>query len=326
MAAPEHPSDSDRERGVRQLRRVRRRHAGVPRGRTDAGTPRAWSGSTAPGASSPRPLPERNYENVAISPDGTRAIVQIREGTTTLWIYDFGRSTLTPIGNSAGSSQAPLWTRRRHARDLPRRRARDSGISTGGRWMARGTRSALTDQARRYPDADVRVRPTAAGSCSTRTARRRPGGVGIWVMRLDGDRTPRRLFPAPDGESQRPDLARRQMGRLSRRRFRPATRSTSRRFPGRARRRQVSTDGGDGAALVARRPRALLPDGTRLMGVTVTPGDASPRAPRGSCTRGGSCKTINGNTELEPHAGRHPLPAHSAAWSRNAPSRASSWC
>jgi hypothetical protein len=66
-----------------------------------------------------------DYENVMISPDGTKAIVQIREGMTTLWIYDFARNTLTPIGNSAGSCQSPVWT------------------SDGSRIIYRGTRQGF---------------------------------------------------------------------------------------------------------------------------------------------------------------------------------------
>ncbi|MEO5800214.1 MAG: protein kinase, partial [Gemmatimonadales bacterium] len=62
------------------------------------------------GAVTPLPLPERAYENVAISPDGDRAVVQIREGTTRLWTYDFDRGTLTPLATGTGSSQAPQWT------------------------------------------------------------------------------------------------------------------------------------------------------------------------------------------------------------------------
>ena len=52
--------------------------------------PRGWSGSTVPARSTAAPLPERDYENATVSPDGTRAIVQIREATTALWMYDLG--------------------------------------------------------------------------------------------------------------------------------------------------------------------------------------------------------------------------------------------
>ena len=56
------------------------------------------------------PAPERDYEAVAISPDGRQAAVQIQEGATALWIYDFERHTLTPFLSENGSSQAPVWT------------------------------------------------------------------------------------------------------------------------------------------------------------------------------------------------------------------------
>ncbi len=61
------------------------------------------------GTIEPLPLPARDYESVSISPDGTRAVVQIREGTMGLWMYDFARHTLTPIATGNRSSQAGLW-------------------------------------------------------------------------------------------------------------------------------------------------------------------------------------------------------------------------
>jgi len=56
------------------------------------------------------PLPERDYEGVALSPDGSRAVVQIMAGAGGLWLYDFARDTLTPFATTGGSSQAPVWT------------------------------------------------------------------------------------------------------------------------------------------------------------------------------------------------------------------------
>jgi Tol biopolymer transport system component len=64
----------------------------------------------ASGATEALPLPERDYEGVTLSPDGQRAIVQIREGAMGLWLYDFARHTLTPFATAGGSSQAPAWT------------------------------------------------------------------------------------------------------------------------------------------------------------------------------------------------------------------------
>ncbi len=55
-------------------------------------------------------LPNRMYEQVAIAPDGSRAIVQIVDGSVGLWLLDFARNTLTPLVTTGGSSQAPVWT------------------------------------------------------------------------------------------------------------------------------------------------------------------------------------------------------------------------
>jgi serine/threonine-protein kinase len=56
------------------------------------------------------PLPPGQYEQVRISPDGRQAIIQTIEGVITLWIYDFGRATLTPLVKANETSQAGVWT------------------------------------------------------------------------------------------------------------------------------------------------------------------------------------------------------------------------
>jgi serine/threonine-protein kinase len=62
------------------------------------------------GKTEPLPVPERDYVSAAISPDGTRAALQIRGGTEEIWIYDFRTRSFTPIVTPGGSSQAPVWT------------------------------------------------------------------------------------------------------------------------------------------------------------------------------------------------------------------------
>jgi Tol biopolymer transport system component len=54
--------------------------------------------------------PARDYDTVALSPKGDRAVIAINDGRETLWIYEFSRNTLTPFVTPDGSSQAPLWT------------------------------------------------------------------------------------------------------------------------------------------------------------------------------------------------------------------------
>src|SRR6185369_6346851 len=132
------------------------------------------------------PVPERDYENVTISPDGTRAIVQIREGTTNLWMYDFARNTLTSIGNSAGSSQSPVWT------------------ADGARIIYRGTRQGFRNAWWRAADgsgveerlatkADATQSPTSVSRDGrwllfNENSAQVAGGVSIWLMDLAGDR------------------------------------------------------------------------------------------------------------------------------------------
>lgn len=55
-------------------------------------------------------MPERDDEAVTLSPDVRRAVLQIREGTIGLWIYDFSRQTMTPLATTGGSSQGAVWT------------------------------------------------------------------------------------------------------------------------------------------------------------------------------------------------------------------------
>jgi len=144
------------------------------------------------------PLPERNYESVALSPDGKRAIAQIREGTIGFWMYDIGRTTLTPLGASAGSSQSPVWT------------------PDGARIIYRGTRKGLRSIYWRPADGSgeeelLSAKPGVIQSPSSispdgrllvfnESGPQEAGGNGVYVMPLDGNRTPRHLFPRPAGE------------------------------------------------------------------------------------------------------------------------------
>ncbi len=230
------------------------------------------------------------YENVTISPDGTRAVVQIKEGTTNLWMADLARHTLTPLANSPGSSQAPLWT------------------ADGTRVIYRGTRKGFRNLYWRPADGsgaeepltskpDVVQTPTSVSSdgrwllFSESAAQ----GTGIWAMRLDGDRTPHHLFSSPAGEQdgqisldgkwiafQAPVSSRQEIFVAP--------------FPGPGPRRQISNGGGL-EPLWSRDGRELFfQSGDTLMGVNVTLGAAfSASAPR-VVHEGRFLRSINGNT------------------------------
>jgi eukaryotic-like serine/threonine-protein kinase len=57
----------------------------------------------------PLPSPPRAFVNLALSPDGRQAAIEIQSDTTHVWIYDLARGTLTRL-TTEGSSQVPIWT------------------------------------------------------------------------------------------------------------------------------------------------------------------------------------------------------------------------
>jgi hypothetical protein len=242
----------------------------------------------------PAPLPERDYENAAISPDGQRAVVQIREGITALWLYDFGRNTLTPIGDRAGSSQSPVWTAD-GARVIYR------GTRAGFRNLYGGPVDGSSNEERLTTKPDVSQTPTSVSPDGhwllfNENGKLESGGVGIWVMRLDGDRTPHHVFPTQAGESDgqvSPDgrWIAYQAPVSSRQEIYVAP------FPGPGPRHQVSTDGGT-EPLWSREGRELFfQNGARLMGVTVAPGAAFSASTPHVVHEGRFLKSINGNTD-----------------------------
>jgi serine/threonine-protein kinase len=242
----------------------------------------------------PASLPERDYESVLFAPDGNRAVVQIRDSVTDLWIYDVGRNTLAPIGNSTGSSQSPVWS------------------ADGTRVIYRGTRAGFRNvfwrpvdgsgsEERLMTKADVSDSPTSVSPDShwlvfSENSAQESSGVGIWMMRLDGDRTPRHLFQSPAGESDgqiSPDgkwiayqapVSSRQEVYVS-----P--------FPGPGPRRQVSTDGGTEPLWSHDGRELFFQSGTRLMGASVTIGAVFAASVPHIAHEGRFLKAINGNTD-----------------------------
>jgi serine/threonine-protein kinase len=246
------------------------------------------------GTIEPASLPERDYENVLFAPDGNRAVVQIRDKTTDLWIFDVGRNTLTPIGNSAGSSQSPVWSAD-GARIIYR--ATQSGFRNVF-WRpadGSGSEERLTTNADAI-DSPTSVSPDGHWLLFNENSARETGGVGIWLMRLDGDRRPRHLFETSAGESDgqvSPDgkwvafqapVSSRQEVYVS-----P--------FPGPGPRRQISTDGGVEPLWSSDGRELFFQSGSKLMAAGVTTGATfSAGVPR-VLHEGRFLSSINGNTD-----------------------------
>lgn len=221
------------------------------------------------GVASPLALPQRAYENVAVSPEGARAVVQAREGYTRLWVYDFARGTLTPVGSSTTSSQAGLWS------------------ADGSRLFFRGTRQGTRNlywmaadgsafEERLTTKAGVIQTPTSVSTDGrillyNEHSPSEPDGSGIWWLRLDGDRTPQRLFPYPaDGTNGQisPD------GRWVAYEARVSSRKEIfvSPFSGSGERRLVSSEGGIEPLWSRDGKELFFQSGKRLMSVAVTPG------------------------------------------------------
>ena len=62
------------------------------------------------GTETPIPAPPRGYVHPRLSPDGTRVAVFAADQELDLWLWDLGRTTLTPFTSGPGVDFFPVWT------------------------------------------------------------------------------------------------------------------------------------------------------------------------------------------------------------------------
>ena len=131
-------------------------------------------------------LPERDYQEITLSPDGQQAVLGMAEGTINLWLYDFSRRTFAPFATGAGSSQSAIWS------------------PDGKRIVYRGTRQGTRniywkaadgtgDEERLTTKDSVIQTPTSISPDGRWLLFTDAGGEtksDIWMLRLDGDRSP----------------------------------------------------------------------------------------------------------------------------------------
>jgi serine/threonine-protein kinase len=202
------------------------------------------------GRPEPAPVPEHKYENVVISPDGSRVFYRgTRQGTRNLnWRSADGSGDDERLTSKPDVVQTP------------------TSVSADGRWLM-----------------------------FSEGGPNQPGGTGVWLMGLEGDRSPRPFFQEPAGESDgqiSPDgrWVAYQVPVSSRQEIYVAP------FPGPGARHQISTDGGT-EPLWSRDGRELFfQSGTQLVAVTISPGAAFSAGTPRLVHEGRYFRTINGNT------------------------------
>ena len=133
----------------------------------------------------PLPAAPRPYYDPRISPNGEQVAVSSEESTERVWTYNFARATLTPLTAAGVSSQAPAW------------------MPDGARVVYRGTREGSrnlfwraangSDQEERLTTSENLQTPVSVSPDGKRVAYAAVDpvlGYDIWVMPLDGARTP----------------------------------------------------------------------------------------------------------------------------------------
>jgi dipeptidyl aminopeptidase/acylaminoacyl peptidase len=146
------------------------------------------------------PGPDREYESVAISPDGRQAAVQVYESVVGIWMYDFGRQTLTPFLNTGASSQAAVWTHDgkfivfRGTRNGFRNLFMKASDGTGAEERLTTKEGAIQTPTSVSPNGEWVI--YNEGGLTAR------GGSGIWKVRLKGDRTPQPILQAGESNGQ----------------------------------------------------------------------------------------------------------------------------
>jgi serine/threonine-protein kinase len=77
---------------------------------TTAGVARSLVWVDRQGHQEPINAPQRTYAIPRISPDGTRAALDIRDEANDIWILDFQRRTLDRLTRSPNTDMSPVWT------------------------------------------------------------------------------------------------------------------------------------------------------------------------------------------------------------------------
>jgi serine/threonine-protein kinase len=141
------------------------------------------------------------YENVMLSPDGSRVALSLWDGIDQdVWIHDFDRELLTRLTFEAARGFAPLWTP-----DGQRVIYRAERPVFDLYWLdvdgSQGTEPLLVSNTDKNPGS---ISPDGRTLAYVKSV---PGGGQIWLLPLEGEVREPRLFLATDHDLQSPLFA-----------------------------------------------------------------------------------------------------------------------
>ncbi len=150
------------------------------------------------GAAEPLPAPKRPYGGPRLSPDRRRIAVFTGQSKQDIWVYDIARDTLTRL-TVQGDNFFPSWT-------PDGARVTFSSGSTGGPWNLFWRPADLSGLAERLTtSADLHAAQSWSPDGKVLAfvvATSLPSLTGdIWVLSLEGDRTPQPFLQTPFSET-----------------------------------------------------------------------------------------------------------------------------
>lgn len=142
------------------------------------------------------PAPARVYFYPRISPDGSRLAAEARDEESDIWVWDFGRATLTRLTFGASAESYPVWTP--DGRRIIYSSDRDGVANLY--WQA----ADGTGEAERLTKGGQSQSPYSTSPDGKyvvfREVSKSGGDSNLLALALNGDRTPRSLMATPASE------------------------------------------------------------------------------------------------------------------------------